>query len=188
MSKRIYISGASGAGVSTLGAALAGSLHLRYVDVDDYYWYSTDPPFEKSRPPEERVALLIQALADSPWVLSGSMGGWGAEVIQNADLVVFLDTPTALRIERLKSRESQRFGSRILPGGDMHENHRKFLIWAQSYEAGSRAGRSRPRHELWLKQLTTPAIRLNGEIAVAELVTMVIAAISGLTQQQSTGD
>lgn len=158
------------------------------MDVDDYYWYPTDPPFEKSRPPEERVVLLAQALAELSWVLSGSMDGWGAEVIQNADLVVFIDTPTALRIERLKSRESQRFGSRILPGGDMHENHQKFLIWAESYEAGTRAGRSRPRHELWLKQLTTPAIRLNGEIAVAEMVTKVAAAISGLTPQQSTRD
>ncbi|NWD24787.1 AAA family ATPase [Pseudomonas yamanorum] len=185
MSKRIYISGASGAGVSTLGAALADRLNLPHVDVDDYYWYPTDPPFEQSRPPEERVALLTQALADSPWVLSGSMDGWGAEVIQNADLVVFIDTPTALRIERLKSRESQRFGARILPGGDMHENHRKFLIWAESYEAGNRAGRSRPRHERWLRQLTTPAIRLNGEIAVAEMLMKVVATISELSQQPS---
>lgn len=188
MSKRIYISGASGAGVSTLGAALADRLHMPHVDVDDYYWYPTVPPFEKSRPPEERVALLTQALAESPWVLSGSMDGWGCEVIQHADLVVFVDTPTALRLERLKSRESQRFGARILPGGDMHENHRKFLIWAESYEAGTRAGRSRPRHELWLKQLTTPAIRLNGEIAVSQMLTMVMAAISNLTQQRSATD
>ena len=64
MSKRIYISGASGAGVSTLGAALAHRLRVPHVDVDDYYWYLTDPPFGKSRPPEERLVLLKQALAD----------------------------------------------------------------------------------------------------------------------------
>ncbi|NWC95066.1 MULTISPECIES: AAA family ATPase [unclassified Pseudomonas] len=188
MSQRIYISGASGAGVTTLGGALADRLHLPHVDVDDYYWYPTDPPFEQSRPPEERVVLLSQALADSPWVLSGSMDGWGAEVIQNAGLVVFIETPTAQRIERLKLRESQRFGPRILSGGDMHENHQKFLIWAESYEVGNRAGRSRPRHERWLKQLTTPFIRLNGEIPVAAMVTLVVAAISDLTQPQSPRD
>lgn len=188
MSQRIYISGASGAGVSTLGAALAERLHIPHVDVDDYYWYPTDPPFEKSRPPEERLVLLRRALADLPWALSGSLDGWGAEVIQGADLVVFVDTPTPLRMERLRSRESRRYGQRILLGGDMYENHQKFLTWALSYEAGSQAGRSRPRHEEWLKHLTKPTLRLNGEIGIAEMVMTVVAAISDLTHQQSTSD
>lgn len=181
MSKRIYISGASGAGVTTLGAALAVRLCVPHFDVDDYYWYPTDPPFEKSRRPEERLALLKHALADFPWALSGSLDDWGAEVIQSADLVVFIDAPTALRMERLRSRESQRHGHRILLGGDMYANHQKFLTWAESYEAGSRAGRSRHRHEQWLKQLTKPTLRLDGEIAVAEMVINVVAAISDLT-------
>ncbi|MCW8277733.1 adenylate kinase [Pseudomonas sp. PCH199] len=188
MSKRIYISGASGAGVSTLGAALADSLRVPHFDVDDYYWYPTDPPFEKSRTPEERLGLLKRALGDLPCVLSGSLDDWGAEVIQSADLVVFIDTPTPLRIERLRSRESQRYGQRILLGGDMYANHQKFLAWAESYEVGSRAGRSRPRHELWLKQLTKPTLRLNGEIAVAEMVINVVAAISDLAHRKSTSD
>ncbi|MCY1465501.1 hypothetical protein D9M71_836530 [compost metagenome] len=66
VNKRIYISGASGAGVSTLGAALADRLRVPHIDVDDYYWYPTDPPFEKSRPPEERLVLLKRVLADLP--------------------------------------------------------------------------------------------------------------------------
>jgi adenylate kinase family enzyme len=188
MSKRIYISGASGAGVSTLGVALADSLRVPHFDVDDCYWYPTDPPYEKSRPPEERIVLLKQSLADLPWVLSGSLDGWGAEVIENADLVVFIDTPTPLRMERLRSRESQRYSQRILLGGDMYANHQKFLAWAESYEAGNRAGRSRPRHELWLKQLTKPTLRLNGEISAAEMVVNVVAAISELTHQKSRSD
>ncbi|VVP94043.1 adenylate kinase [Pseudomonas fluorescens] len=188
MSQRIYISGASGAGVSTLGAALAERLHIPHVDVDDCYWYPTDPPFEKSRPPEERLVLLRRALADLPWALSGSLDDWGGEVIQSADLVVFVDTPTPLRMERLRSRESRRYGPRILPGGDMYANHQKFLTWAQSYEAGSRAGRSRPRHEEWLKHLTKPTLRLNGEIGIAEMVMTVVATISDLTHKESTSD
>jgi adenylate kinase family enzyme len=117
MSRRIYISGASGAGVSTLGAGLAAKLQVPHFDVDNYYWYPTEPPFEQSRPPAERVNLLNQSLTDGQWILSGSLDGWGDEVIQGADLVVFIDTPTSLRIERLKARESLRYGERILPGG-----------------------------------------------------------------------
>lgn len=169
-----------------MGAALADSLQVPHFDVDDYYWCPTDPPFEQSRPPEERLLLLKRALADLPWVLSGSLDDWGAELIQRADLVVFIDTPTLLRLERLRSRELQRYGQRILLGGDMHANHQKFLAWAESYETGSRAGRSRPRHELWLKHLTKPTLRLNGEMTVAELLMNVLTAIPDLHHQKST--
>lgn len=177
MSRRVYISGASGAGVSTLGAALAARLRVPHFDVDDYYWYPTEPPFEQSRPPAERVNLLNHSLADGQWVLSGSLDGWGDEVIQHADLVIFIDTPTHLRIERLKARESQRYGERILLGGDMHANHLAFVAWAESYEEGTKAGRSRPRHERWLKQLDLPSLRVNGELPTEQLLVQVIAAI-----------
>ncbi|WP_256585270.1 MULTISPECIES: adenylate kinase [Pseudomonas] len=177
MNKRIYISGASGAGVSTLGAALAAKLQVPHFDVDDYYWYPTEPPFERSRPPAERVDLLNRSLADGQWVLSGSLDGWGDEVIQSSNLVVFVDTPTLLRVERLKARESQRYGQRILPGGDMHANHLAFLAWAEGYESGAQAGRSRPRHEQWLKQLTLPSVRVSGELPIESLLAVVIAAI-----------
>ena len=35
--------GASGAGVSTLGRALAGALALPHHDTDDYFWLPTIP-------------------------------------------------------------------------------------------------------------------------------------------------
>lgn len=179
MSKRIYISGASGAGVSTLGAALAAKLQVPHFDVDDYYWYPTEPPFERSRPPAERINLLNGSLADGQWVLSGSLDGWGDEVIQRVDLVVFIDTPTLLRMARLKSRESQRYGERILPGGDMHANHQAFLAWAESYETGVQTGRSRPRHERWLKQLKLRSLRVNGETPIEPLLAEILAVIPG---------
>ncbi|PAA22360.1 adenylate kinase [Pseudomonas fragi] len=177
MIKRVYISGASGSGVSTLGAALAAKLQVPHVDVDDYYWYPTDPPFVNARPPAERVDLLISRLAAGPWVVSGAMDGWGDEVIQRADLVIFIETPTSVRIERLKDRELRSYGDRVLPGGDMHANHLAFIAWAQSYESGSEGGRSRPRHERWLSQLALPCIRVNGELPVLELLRQVLATM-----------
>ena len=47
---RIYITGASCAGVTTLGSALARALDAVHVDVDDYYWLPSDPPFSRKRP------------------------------------------------------------------------------------------------------------------------------------------
>lgn len=179
MGRRIYISGASGAGVSTLGAALAARLGVAHVDVDDYYWYPTEPPFVQARPVLERVSLLRGVVAEGDWVLSGSLDGWGDEVIQGVDRVVFVDTPTALRIERIKARELQCHGERILPGGDMHEKHLAFLAWAESYESGSRAGRNRPRHERWLGQLSLPWLRVDGALPTELLLRQVLATIAG---------
>lgn len=159
-----------------MGAALASQLQVPHVDVDDYYWYPTQPPFVRSRPPADRVGLIRQSLADH-WVLSGSMDDWGDEVIQDAELVVFIDTPTAIRMQRLKARELQRYGQRILPGGDMYANHLAFLSWAEGYETGAQPGRSRPRHERWLKQLTQPRLRLAGDAPVAQLLAEVMVIV-----------
>lgn len=178
MSKRIYIIGASGAGVSTLGAALGFWLKVPHFDVDDYYWFATNPPFEQPRSAADRIALLKADLAVGQWALSGSLDGWGDELIQDADLVVFIDTPTELRIERLKARESQLYGERILPGGDMHANHMAFIAWAADYDHGTQFGRNRPRHERWLEQLVLPSIRVDGALPTERLLQEVVAAIS----------
>ena len=49
MTLRIYLTGAAGAGVTTLGRALASTLQLPHFDVDDYYWYPSDPPYKIGR-------------------------------------------------------------------------------------------------------------------------------------------
>ncbi|HEV2483277.1 MAG TPA: shikimate kinase [Puia sp.] len=56
---KIHIFGASGAGVTTLGQALAARLSLPYFDSDDYFWYATDPPFTTTRPAAQRNALIL---------------------------------------------------------------------------------------------------------------------------------
>ncbi|MFO2464403.1 AAA family ATPase [Pseudomonas sp. 15FMM2] len=173
MIQRVYLTGASGAGVTTLGKALAAALQLPHVDVDDYYWYATDPPYVKARLPAERVALLGQALARGQWVLSGSLDGWGDELIVDAQQVVLVDTPTPLRIERLKDREAVRFGERVAPGGDMHAAHQAFLAWAAGYDNATFAGRSRPRHEAWFARLKHPAQRVDGSRCVEALLQQV---------------
>ncbi|NBF04532.1 AAA family ATPase [Pseudomonas sp. Fl5BN2] len=170
MNQRFYLTGASGAGVSTLGMALARHLQLPHVDVDDHYWYPSDPPFQRARAPEQRLMLLKDALGQAPWVISGSMDDWGQEIIAQADWIVFVDTPTALRLQRIRAREQQRFGARILPGGDMHAQHLAFLEWAAAYDSGTRAGRSRPRHSAWLRQLTQPWKHLDGGRSVEQLL------------------
>ena len=74
---RIHIVGASGAGTSTLGAALARRLGYPHIDADALFWMPTDPPFTTPRPADDRQALLRQRLPiTDPWVFSGSALKW----------------------------------------------------------------------------------------------------------------
>lgn len=171
---RIYITGASCAGVTTLGSALAPLLDAKQVDVDDFYWMPTDPRFTTKRPPEERVSLIRQALGDGNWVLSGSCNGWGHELIATADLIVFVETPTAVRLERLAAREKERFGERIAPGGDMYEIHTAFRDWASQYDDPGFTGRNRARHEAWLAEQAIPVVRVDGTGRVEDMVAGVV--------------
>lgn len=174
---RIYMTGASCAGVTTLGSALARALDAVHVDVDDYYWLPSDPPFSRKRPPEDRLPLIADALGGGGWVLTGSFDGWGDPLIDGVDLIVFVATPTRLRMERLKRRERERHGTRIDPGGDMHEIHTAFADWASRYDDPGFSGRNRARHETWLAAQTAPVLRVDGSRPVEELVETVRATV-----------
>jgi len=87
---RICITGASCAGVTTLGQNLAVQLGLRHADVDDYFWIPTDPPFTTKRPVSERVPLIQQALGEDNWILTGSCMGWGDALLAQLDLIGIL--------------------------------------------------------------------------------------------------
>ena len=179
---RIYITGASCAGVTTLGHTLAPLLGIRHVDVDDFYWLPTDPPFTTKRPPGERVRLIEQALGEHGWVLTGSFDGWGDALIAHVDLIVFVTTPTPVRLERLAAREQQRFGDRIAPGGDMHAIHLAFREWASQYDDPTFSSRSRVRHEAWLSRQTAPVLRIDGERSAEDMLAHTLRAVARCPQ------
>src|SRR5262245_7049867 len=108
---RTLITGASGSGTTTLARALATRLQVPALDVDNYYWLPTSPPFRSEREPQLRLALLLRdldAVQDS--VCSGSIIDWGAELEDSFSLIVFLVVPGVIRIERLQRRETALFG------------------------------------------------------------------------------
>jgi adenylate kinase family enzyme len=170
----IHIVGASGAGTSTLGQALEREYGYKWHDTDNYFWFPTDPPFMQSRPHEERTSLMAAELTKhKKCVISGSLCGWGDLFFPRFDLVIFVDTPTEIRIGRLQKREYERFGNRIREGGDMYEEHTNFIEWAATYDTAGTDQRSRALHEEWFKLLKCPLLRVDGTKPVGELLNQI---------------
>jgi len=171
-SRRIHLMGASGSGVTTLGRALAARLALPHHDSDDYFWLPTAPPYQTTRPAAERLRLIREMfLPRLDWVLSGTVTGWGDELVPFFDLVVFVTTPRELRLQRLRGREATHFGAdAVAQGGWRHEETESFVEWASRYEAGDREGRSLTKDEAWLAGLPCPVVRIDGSRPLADLV------------------
>lgn len=171
----IHITGASGSGVTTLGAAVAQNLLLRHLDADNYYWLPTSPPFKEKRPPPERFAMLRMDMESEPGVvLSGSIVGYGAEVEDAFDLIVFLYLPADIRVERLRRRELELYG-KVDPA---------FLEWARQYDEGPSEGRSLAKHKAWLAQRSCPVLRLESDESVTQRVAHVRQALSNLSSNR----
>ena len=161
----ILITGASGSGTSTLGAALAKELGIAHLDADDYYWLPTEPPFTTKRDRAERLSSVLRDVrAKRSAVLAGSIMDWGAELENAFDLIVFLYVDAAIRVERLRARELERFGM----------SDQEFLEWAAQYDAGAMSGRSLARHQAWLAARTCPVLELRGDLSVGERVNAVV--------------
>jgi adenylate kinase family enzyme len=176
---RIHITGASGAGVTTLGRALADALALPHHDADDYLWRPTTPPYRQTRAVADRLRLMNEMFLDrADWVLSGSLDGWGDAIVPRLDLVVFLRVPTEVRLARLRAREARHFGADAVgPGGWRYAETADFIAWASHYDDGSREGPHLMRHEAWLAALTCPVMRLDGCRPIPDLVGEVALAM-----------
>lgn len=160
--RRIHVLGASGAGTSTLGRALATALSSQAFDTDDFYWLPTEPPFTDKRSPRKRLELMqAMFLPRNDWVLSGSFCGWGDPVIPRLTHVVFATLPPAQRLARLRARERRRYGAEAIgPGGAREGAYRSFLDWAMQYDDPHFTGRSRRMHQLWLEEMPCPVLHL----------------------------
>lgn len=165
--------GAPGAGVSTLGKALAKRLGHAHFDTDDVYWFTDDElPYRRKRNPDHRRQLLTEHLGTSEsWTLSGSLCGWGDVFIPQFELVVWLWLPADLRIPRIEQRERLRYGNeRLEPGGDLHVVFEKFKQWAATCDDEGGGLRSKQNELDWLAQLTYPVIKIEENLSTEEMV------------------
>lgn len=169
--KKIHIIGAAGSGTSTLGTALSKGLPYTLLDTDNYFWITK---FTEQRQVSERREMLEKDLIRyENLILSGAICGWGDNLKQYFDLVIFLWIPQDIRLERLQQREFQRYGDEALAGGIKYEQSRTFLEWAALYDDAGMEVRSKKLHEYWMSDLKCPILRIEGDYSVNERVKLV---------------
>lgn len=181
MSRGIIIFGPAGSGKTTLGRMVAQALNFPYFDIDDFIWrWDTPVPFTAMRTREEKISGLMNAISPHPhFCMAGSMSSFHQHFDPLFDLAVLLTCDAALRIQRVHNREMALFGSRILPGGDMHEAHQQFLRSAAHYD-DNLGSPTLQEHMQWLHSLPCKTLRLDGALPPEQNCAAIITAYRSL--------
>lgn len=169
MGTGIIMCGLNGSGKSTLGKVLAERLHFYFIDNEDLYFPKTDPIYIYAAPrTREEVKNLFsnEIKAHKNFVFSSVKGDYGESIYQYA---VLIDVPKDIRIERVKNRSFQKFGSRMLSGGDLYEQEQRFFDLVKS--------RAEDTVEKWVQSLNCPIIRIDGTKPIEENINLIIEQI-----------
>lgn len=163
MATGIMITGASGAGKTTLGELVAKELGYTFVDIDEYIWRKdTEIPFSAMYTKAEKISRLQEAISGCEhFVMAGSMDSFHEYFDPCFELVVHLHADAQTRVKRVHERALKRFGERVLEDGDMFEAHQKMLSGIEGYDNGI-GGCTLQQHENWLKSLNCKVIKLDG--------------------------
>ena len=164
MARGILIFGSAGAGKCTLGDAVARELGFAHINTDDLFWRTgMKYPYTLMLPREDRKIKLVDAIwTQKNFVLSGNLDTISEHFEPMFDLVVYLTTNTHIRLERLQKREYEKFGDRILEGGDLYPMHKRFLDMAARYDSNGMPNAD--AHAEWAKTLACPVLRLSGDM------------------------
>jgi adenylate kinase family enzyme len=175
----ILVLGAAGSGTTSIAKRLSNLLNLKHIETDDLLWSADGAEKYSSRRNYLDLRKLVEStiLSSPRWVISGSLCGWGDEIIHRLDCVIFLDVPVNVRLERIKHRENQ-----VVPMGNLneHENEDRFNNFYQRaslYDSDSKGLRTRVLHEEWLAGVNCNIIRLSGTTSVEEAVSMIMTQI-----------
>ena len=185
--KGIAIFGLNGGGKSTLTHALAKQTGYFEMDVEDYFFpeqkksrkwslennsvmdteYLGELPFSKPRTKKEvQEAILEDIKMNEKFILSGVAMNWNEEILSHIDLAFWVQTPLEERLRRIQVREVNRFGGRVLKGGDMFAQQEAFRKVVENRDSSS--------VEESMRKLQCPVIVLDGTLPIAKNIENIV--------------
>lgn len=169
----ILICGLNGCGKSTVGRALAKEIGFHFIDNENLFFSRTDvnEPYvnQNSRDKVERL-LMDEVHEHGDFVFAAVKGDYGKEIISLYKYIVLIEVPKEIRSQRVRNRSFQKFGSRMLMGGDLFEQEESFFKMIES--------RQEDYVENWLRMLSCPVIKIDGTKPIEENVALIIKQIS----------
>ena len=173
MGMGIQICGLNGCGKSTLGRALAERIGFHFIDNENLYFSRTNAS-EPYRDPKSRTAvekLLMEEVSKHPdFIFAAVKGDYGKDIVPMYDYIVLIEVPADIRAQRVRERSFQKFGSRMLTGGDLYDQEEAFFRMV--------ASRQDDYMETWLQTVNCPILRVDGTKPIADNVEYIIQAIS----------
>ena len=156
------IIGPSASGKTTLGKKVAELLGFPYFDVDDFIWrFDTPELYTVMYSREEKISRLQDAIAPyEHFVMAGSMSSFHQAFDDSFEMMVFLYVDPDIRVQRANERAIQRFGDRVLKGGDMYESNLDFLKKIRRYETDGSPNLT--EQKAWMESLSCKKLELDG--------------------------
>lgn len=183
MSSGIIIIGPSGSGKTTLGKIAARKLGYPYFDVDDYIWkQNTDSPYTQMYTRDEKISRLSKEdiAPYEHFVMAGSMSSFHYAFDEMFEMMVLLYVSPDIRIERVHKRAIERFGERVLEGGDMYEAHMRFLNDNRRYEEDG-SPNMREQKE-WMENMSCEKIELDGAAELEKNADIIVNNWNGIVR------
>ena len=169
----ILICGLNGTGKSTLGRILADRLGYEFIDNEDLFFPKADPSYAFSGPrsKEEVIRLLEERISgNNRFIFAAVRGNYGGKLIASLDHIVLMEVPKPIRSRRVRDRSYQKFGDRILPGGDLYDQESSWFSLTDS--------RPETYVTAWLETVDCPVIRIDGTLPVEENVNYLVSVLS----------
>lgn len=173
MVSRIAIVGGNGSGKTTLGSTLSKALNYKHMDIEDYYFEDAEIPYLRSRTRKEVLQLMEQDTFKYPnFIISAVNADLGNKINSLYECVIYLKVPLEIRLKRVKQRAYDKFGDRVLEGGDMYEQEQEFF--------DSIVMKTLKKTDEWVKCIPCPIIYADGAKPIDETVGLLLTKLAEL--------